>query len=94
MNAFNQFAITLKEIGASTVITSDSQLIEGILTPVYMWAGIICVIIIIVAGFLYATSSGNAANVKKAKDAILGAIVGLVVIMLAFVITQFIIGRF
>ena len=86
-------AITPADIGVTDPITKDTQLVSGILTPIYTWAGIIAIIIIIVAGFYYVTSGGNAANVKKAKDAITGAVIGLVIIMLAFVITQFVIGR-
>lgn len=86
--------ISADQIGIKDPVISTDNFINGVLTPVYMWAGIICVIIIIVAGYFYVTSSGNAAKVKRAKDAIVGAIIGLVVIMLAFVITQFVIGRF
>lgn len=71
----------------------DAQL-ASILGTVYTWAGIIAVIIIVIAGFMYVTSSGDASKVKRAKDAILYAVIGLVVVILAFVITQFVLGRF
>lgn len=83
--------LDLNQVNVPT-ITPDSA-IQTILTTVYTWAGIICVIIIIVAGFLYVTSAGNAATVKKAKDAITGAVIGLIFVMLAFAITAFVIGR-
>ncbi len=86
--------ISACQIGINDPVTNTNNLVSGILTPVYSWAGVICIIIIIVAGYFYVTSSGNAAKVKRAKDAIVGAIIGLVIIMLAFVITQFVIGRF
>ena len=68
--------------------------LHGLLNAVYFWAGIICVIVIIVAGFFYVTSSGDAARVKKAKEAIFGAVIGLVLILMAFAITTFVIRRF
>lgn len=74
--------------------TDAKTLVGSLLVPVYTWAGVICVIIIIVAGYFFVISAGNASSVKRAKDAILGAVIGLVVIMMAFVITQFVIGRF
>lgn len=86
--------ITPGEIGISDPVTSAGNLVSNILVPVYTWAGIICVIIIIIAGYFYVISAGNASTVKRAKDAIFGAVIGLIVIMLAFVITQFVIGRF
>lgn len=75
-------------------VTDSKTLVSGLLVPIYTWAGVICVVIIIVAGYFFVTSAGNASSVKRAKDAILGAVIGLVVIMMAFVITQFVIGRF
>lgn len=82
------------EIGISDPVKDPTTLVGNFLVPVYTWAGIICVIIIIVAGYFFVISAGNASNVKRAKDAILGAVIGLVVIMMAFIITQFVIGRF
>lgn len=83
--------LDLNQVNVPTV-TPDSA-VQTILNTVYIWAGIICVVIIIVAGFMYVTSAGNAASVKKAKDAITGAVIGLIFIMLAFAITAFVIGR-
>jgi Ni,Fe-hydrogenase I cytochrome b subunit len=96
MSVFSLFANTGK-IDPNTVgvpVTHADTLVSKLLVPVYTWAGILCVVIIIVAGYFFVTSAGNVSNVKRAKDAILGAVIGLVVIMMAFVITQFVIGRF
>lgn len=68
--------------------------VANILNITYFIAGIVAVIVIIIAGFFYVTSQGKPANVTKAKDAILYSVIGIVVIMLAFVITQFVVGRF
>ena len=82
------------EIGMSGQVTDGNTIVTNILNTAYTWAGIICVIIIIIAAYFYVTSAGNAATVKRAKDALTGAIIGLIVIILAFTITQFVIGRF
>ena len=81
------------DIGVSAV-TNPNTLIPNILTTVYMWAGIIAVLVIVAAGYFYATSQGDASQIKRAKDAIMGAVIGLIVVIMAFVITQFVIGRF
>lgn len=70
------------------------ELIPNILNTVYWAAGASAVIVIVVAGIFYAISQGDAAKIKRAKEAILYALVGLVVVMVAFVITNFIAGRF
>ena len=58
---------------------------------VYMVAAVIAVIVIIIAGILYATSSGDSAKIARAKNAILYSIIGLVVVIIASAITNLII---
>lgn len=86
--------ITPDEIGLKAPVTNANTIFTNALNAAYLWAGIICILIIIVAGYFYVISNGDAAKIKRAKDAIMGAIIGLVVIILAFTITQFVIGRF
>ncbi len=73
---------------------SDAGLIASLLNPVYFWAGVVATIVIVVAGFLYVTSNGNAQQISRAKSAILAAIVGLVIILSAFLITNVVLGAF
>lgn len=82
------------DIGAGGTVTNANVFLPNLLSTVYMWAGIVAVLVIVVAGFFYVTSQGDAAQTKRAKDAILGAVIGLIVVIMAFVITQFVIGRF
>lgn len=65
----------------------------NILSTVYFWAGVTAVIIMILAGYFYVTSGGNPSSTKRAREAIIYSVVGLVVIILAFTITQFVLGR-
>jgi len=64
------------------------------LNIVYMVSGVVAVFVIIFAGFTYVTANGDAAKISHAKNEIMYSVVGLVVVILAFVITQFIIGSF
>jgi hypothetical protein len=82
------------QIGVTGPTTADSATITNILYPVYFWAGVSAVIVIIVAGFFFVTSHGDPALVTRAKNAIVGAVIGLVVIFLAFGITTIVIGVF
>lgn len=75
------------------VVEADSA-INGILNTVYFAAGIVAVIVIIVSGFFYVTSNGDASKVKRGKDGILYSVVGLVIVLTAFLITNFVIGKF
>ena len=56
--------------------------------------GIIAVVMIIVGGVKYITSGGDSGNVASAKNTILYAIIGLVVVALAQIIVRFVLARF
>jgi len=61
---------------------------------VFTWVvGIVSVIMIIVGGFKYITSGGDSGAVTGAKNTILYAIVGLVVVVLAQVIVRFVLSN-
>lgn len=64
--------------------------VKSVLNTVYFWVAIIAVIVIIIGGVKYMTSQGDAGKVKSAKDTIMYAIIGLIVTLLAFAITNFI----
>jgi uncharacterized membrane protein len=55
--------------------------------------GIVAVIMIMIAGFRYVTSGGDSSKVSGAKNALIYAIVGLVVVALAQFIVQFVLQK-
>lgn len=77
--------------GAPTEV-GDSQL-AAILGTVYLIAGIVAVVAIIVGGIRYAASNGDSSGVQSAKNTILYAVVGLIVVIIAASITGFIINN-
>jgi len=94
MKIFTQFAQTLNagELGIPT--TSADDLLRNGLFTAYFIAGAIAVVAIIIAGFSMVTGGSDPGTVTKAKNTILYSIIGLVVIIFAAVITQFVTGRF
>jgi len=56
--------------------------------------GIIAVVMIMIAGLKYITSQGESANIATAKNSIIYAAIGLVVVALAQVIVRFVLTRF
>lgn len=64
------------------------------LNRVFFWAGVIAVIMIVVAGIQYITSNGDSTKVVTAKYAIFYSAVGLVVVLLAFAIVNIVLGGF
>lgn len=72
-------------------ININESTVGAVMNTVYFWAGTVAVLVIIVAGFYFINSRGDSNKVQIAKNAILGAVIGLIIILLAFIITQFII---
>ncbi len=54
--------------------------------------GIIAVVMILYGGFVWLTASGNEENVTKAKNVLSAAIIGLVIILLAWAIINYVLG--
>ena len=81
----------MKDIPIPENKAGDTQ-IKNVFNTAYLWAGIIAVVVIIASGAYYVTSIGSPERVKVAKNTLTGAIIGLVIIGLAFTITNFVLG--
>ena len=71
---------------------SADNLITNIINLLLYVAGIASIIVIIVGGFMFVVSAGNPERTKVAKDAILYAVIGLVISLSAFAIVNFVLG--
>lgn len=67
--------------------------IKTIINVVIGILGLVCVVVMIIGGVNYMTSSGDAGKVKKGKDTILYGAIGLVICALAFAIVNWVIGN-
>lgn len=93
---FGQVQITSDDICGSGGITctgASGSAIQTALQIAFAIAGAIAVIIIIIAGLRYTISSGNPQEAAKAKNAILYAVIGLVVCILGVGIIRFVINK-
>ena len=81
----NQYGVP--EINADDLLRNSINL-------VYYIAGIVAVIVIIIAGIMYSTSAGDSGRITRAKGMILYSVIGLVVLIAAFAITQFVMDSF
>lgn len=78
---------------AENPITGPNGILIKVTHLVALIAGAAAVIIIIVSGFRYVISSGDANNVKRAKNALINGLIGLVVIVLANSLIAFVISK-
>ncbi len=70
--------------------SSFSSLMQRIINIFSIIVGAVSVIMIIIGGFRYIISGGDSAGVSGAKNTILYAIVGLVIVLFAQVIVRFV----
>lgn len=77
-------------LDAESRVNSIMRLAINLLSVI---AGFAAVIMIILAGFKYITSEGDAGNISSAKTALLYAIIGIVVVALAQFIVRFVLAK-
>lgn len=69
-----------------------AELARTIVNYLSIIVGVVAVIMIIVGGFRYITSGGDSGNVSTAKNTLIYAIVGLIIVALAQFIVRFVLG--
>jgi len=69
---------------------SLSDTVTQVINILSVLVGIVAVIMIIIGGFRYITSAGDTNKIASAKNTLLYAIIGLIVVALAEVIAQFV----
>jgi hypothetical protein len=95
--AFAQLSAAQEELddvagGIGADVDNDLATLVGNLIAVLLSVlGIIFVVLVVYAGFLYLTSQGEAEKVKKAKALLSQAVIGLVIIIAAYAISEFVI---
>jgi hypothetical protein len=70
-----------------------NSLIATVINLFSVVVGIISVIMIIYGGFRYITSGGESGNISSAKNTILYAIIGLIIVALAQFIVKFVLAK-
>jgi hypothetical protein len=72
--------------------TDPQTFADSIVTLLSRIAGTLMIIVLFYGGILYISSAGNEEQVKKAQSAIKFAIIGIVVVLLAYYIVQFVVN--
>ena len=75
-------------LGTQDVRTTVSNVIKAFMGLL----GIIAVVIILLGGFKWMTAAGNEEKVAEAKKLIISGIIGLIIIMSAYAIAQFVVS--
>ena len=80
--------------GASSIAVPDGPdlmtIVKNLLNTTFGVVGVIAVIMMVIGGFHYMTSQGSPEKVQKGKNTILYGIVGLIIVLSAFAIVNFV----
>ncbi len=79
------------DLGPVQGVPANTDSLQSIINTVLGVMGAVAVLIIVVAGFRFITSQGGSNEVATARNAVLYASVGLVVIITAFAIVNFVV---
>lgn len=77
------------EYGASK---EPEEVVAMVIQAVLGFLGIIFVVLMIIGGIQWMTAEGNEESVKKAKNRIKNAVIGLVIVVLSYAISVFVIN--
>lgn len=103
LNAPTAFADAKAEVcngvnaaAGGTGCTGDAgvnSLITTVIT-IFSWiVGVLAVIMIIYAGFLYVTSGGDSGKISSAKNTLIYAIIGVIVVAFSQIIVKFVLQK-
>lgn len=83
-----QFRLPVSNVDPVPTVNNATNAIVRIIEILLAIAGLVAVIFLIVGGFKYITAGGNEESAEGAKKTITNAIIGIVVIILAFIIVR------
>lgn len=81
------FAADFGQSGGTDLVGIVGNVVKIVLTLL----GVIVLVIIVYAGFLWMTAGGNEDQVKKAKQWLINAIIGLALVLSAYAISSFVV---
>lgn len=72
--------------GTATTFTSVGGLVTTIIAWILWIAGILAFVYLVYSGILYVTAGGNPDQAKKGQQGIINAVIGIIIITLAYTI--------
>lgn len=69
-----------------------AAVIGSIIGYALSFIGVIFMVLVLYGGYMWMTSYGNTQKVDKAKELIIGAVIGLVIVVAAYTITNFVVS--
>lgn len=94
---FSQSAAFLNQANEGRTGLSNTDIrsqAATIITLAFQMVGVAFFILMVYGGFMWMTDRGNEEQVKKARDTVIAATIGLFVVLGAYALTTFVVDRF
>ncbi len=94
-NPFEQARNQAEQVGGAAGIQNNRELPEivgSIINIILGFLGIVLLLLILYAGFLWMTAGGNTEQIEKARAFISNSIIGLIIVVAAFAISNFVLS--
>lgn len=79
--------------GAQNGTSRVNEIIAQVINIMSVIVGAIAVVMIIIGGFRYVTSGGDSAKITSAKNTILYALIGLIIVALSQIVVKFVLTK-
>lgn len=92
-----KLALSLPKLWNKPEVTSINDVVDvlfNIIKIALYAAGILAVVFVIYGGIQYITSAGDSDKVKRAKDTVINSVIGIVIVIFAYSIVDFIARKF
>jgi hypothetical protein len=94
MQNFNLFAAILDKNKTNLPqVNADQSTLNTFLNIAFVIIGALAVFFLVLAGLKYITSQGEPSKIESAKNQILYALIGLIIVALAASLVNFVLGR-
>jgi hypothetical protein len=91
-SAIDNMTKTGDSAGYMTEDANVITIISAVVSTVISLLGVVFIGLMIYGGFIWMTARGNEERVTKAKDLMTAAVIGLIIVMMAYAISYFIIN--
>lgn len=93
-SSLTRFAEKVEAPGGIIQQSADNATVQNIFNVVLALAGAVAVAFVVFGGIKYTLSQGEQNQIKQAKDTILYALIGIVVVLASFMLVNYVIGKF
>jgi len=87
---------SLRDAASGTGLASDKEptdVIVSIINTILYFVGTLTMVLILWAGFKWLTSAGNTDTIKKSRETIVNAVIGLAIIFASYIIVNFVMEK-